>query len=533
MLAVACPLIACLVACQPSSDSANQSKARAKDVYSVQLTDMPVQRLFSATVTAKDAVKVHSQVTGIVSKLMYQQGQWVKVGDPLYQLETKPFLTNINQSKSALQQAQASLRSAKRASQQAKAMLATDKRVLKQAKADLERYQLLIADNAVSEQAYQQAVSHVQIAQSSVGRSRALIAQTRADIKAKKAQLKYATQLLKQNKQALQQTLIKAPVAGMIIDSNIQQGDKITAESDSYITIGQLSPIFVDIALSTEEWLGLQANTDFANTKLVDDKSIDNPVVIKDQQIKLVLNNGKVYAQSGKLIAQETVVKKSGITDFNASRHQNKQQNKNQQNTDKVITNITSNPTNPIILRALFANKDKKLLPNMQVQALIDIPTVKPKVKADSTTQSADTQTTQVALLPVEAIHALPILLSNSSDHHPIADDLISKQATTDNSNNIQKTTSPEHTVAKDNAKSNTQNSAKNNAKHMTTVQPFMASQPVNYKYFVYLHNDDKQIVRQFVTIDGLSANNQVIVTNGLNQGDQVLLQPPVYNADL
>ncbi len=494
-----------LTACQPSTDNTQQNQENTAKtanktndkILTVTLTNMPNKRLFSAMVTAKDSVEVHSQLEGMVDKVMFKQGDWLKKGEPLYQLNQQPYRLAIKQSKSAVRQAKASLRSARNAYKQAKAMLATDRHVLKQAKADLERYQLLISDNAVSEQAYQQAVSNVRIAKSSVRRSKALVAQSLADINTAKASIQHNNNILYKDKQALKQTLITAPISGKVIDSTIKQGTKITAESNPQVTIAQLNPIFVDIPLTATEWQMLQPYLQQSASKQlqqapektaeIQQTEIQQTKNTQQVNVELLLAEGERYPQLGDFILQETKVKTS--------------------NNSSISPVSSTSPISPInnriIVRALFNNDKELLLPNMPVTALVELPAINSQsINSESTkTESTKTESTktesskpqQVALLPIETIHYLPIhpanITTNTKDHNK-----------------------PKDSTDKDNA-------------------PIPSlSMDSHSNYFVYLLNDNNQPIRKFIKINGLTQNNQVIVTQGLKQDDKVMLQPPIQS---
>jgi multidrug efflux system membrane fusion protein len=83
------------------------------------------------TVTPVYTASIFSQVTGVVSGVNYQEGQFVKKGDRLTDIDDRQYVANLLQAQGALER---------------------DENVLAQAKMDLARYQAAWARNAVAKQ---------------------------------------------------------------------------------------------------------------------------------------------------------------------------------------------------------------------------------------------------------------------------------------------------------------------------------------------------------------------------------------------
>jgi membrane fusion protein, multidrug efflux system len=83
------------------------------------------------TVTPLHTVSINAQVTGTITAVNYREGQIVRQGDPLVDIDSRPFQAQL---------------------QQVEGVLERDQNVLAQAKMDLERYKLAWAKNAISKQ---------------------------------------------------------------------------------------------------------------------------------------------------------------------------------------------------------------------------------------------------------------------------------------------------------------------------------------------------------------------------------------------
>jgi multidrug efflux system membrane fusion protein len=83
------------------------------------------------TVTPLHTVSINAQVTGVITAVLYREGQTVKQGDPLIEIDPRPIQAQL---------------------EQAQGVLDRDKNLLSQAKMDLERYRLAWSKNAIQRQ---------------------------------------------------------------------------------------------------------------------------------------------------------------------------------------------------------------------------------------------------------------------------------------------------------------------------------------------------------------------------------------------
>ena len=83
------------------------------------------------TVTPTYTVTLYSQITGRVMNVYYREGQMVQAGDPLVDIDPRPYEANLSQAEGSLQH---------------------DEGVLAQARMDLQRYQLAWDRNAIAKQ---------------------------------------------------------------------------------------------------------------------------------------------------------------------------------------------------------------------------------------------------------------------------------------------------------------------------------------------------------------------------------------------
>src|ERR1700760_2514297 len=156
------------------------------------------------TVTSLATVTIRSQISGYLQKLDFTEGNEVKKGDLLAEIDPRPYEAALAQ---------------------AKGQLARDEATLKGAQVDLTRYQGLSAQNAVPRQTLDTQV--------------ALVAQDQGTVEADKASVKSA-------EVNLAYCRIVSPLDGRVGLRQVDQGNYVTpGDTNGIVVITQLQPISV------------------------------------------------------------------------------------------------------------------------------------------------------------------------------------------------------------------------------------------------------------------------------------------------
>jgi multidrug efflux system membrane fusion protein len=175
-------------------------------------SDLPVHIDTIGTVTSLYTVSVTSQVNGVIMVVHYQEGQVVKKGTPLVEIDPRPFAAAL---------------------QQAEGTLARDLQLLAEQRQDLERYRAAWAANAVARQILENQEHLVRQTEGTVVADRGAVATARIQ---------------------LQYSHITAPIDGRVGLRLVDPGNLVTAQGTTpLVVITQLKPISVVFPVSEDD----------------------------------------------------------------------------------------------------------------------------------------------------------------------------------------------------------------------------------------------------------------------------------------
>jgi len=280
-LILAVAIAAALAACSKNEApaGARQMPPATVEVITAGAADNALTQELPGRITAYRTAEVRARVEGIIEKRLFAEGGQVAAGQSLFKIDSRTLEADLASAKAALAKSQAN---AQIASQTAT------------------RYRQLIATQGVSKQELDQAEATLKQAEADVAANEAAV--TRSQLN-----LTYASVL--------------APISGRIGRSLVTEGALVGKGDATHLaTIEQLDPIYVTFTQSGTDLLKLRQQ--MKSGKL---KAANLPV-------QLVLADGSVYPQAGKLSFAEQTVDAS---------------------------------TGTVTLRAEFRNPDQLLLPGM------------------------------------------------------------------------------------------------------------------------------------------------------------------------
>ncbi|AXF74938.1 efflux RND transporter periplasmic adaptor subunit [Erwinia tracheiphila] len=271
-----------------STQQAGQQQAPEVGVVTLKTAPLTVTTDLPGRTSSFRIAEVRPQVSGIILKRNFVEGSDIKAGESLYQIEPATYQAAYDSAKGDLAQAQANAEIAA---------------------LTVKRYKPLLGTKYISQQDYDTAV--------------ATASQTAAAVEVAKASVETA-------RINLTFTKVTSPINGRIGRSSVTEGALVqNAQTTALATVQQLDPIYVDVTQSSEDYTRLRAELRSGKLQQTGGKA----------QVKLLLQNGSEYSQTGTLEFSDVTV-------------------------DETTGSIT--------LRAVFPNPGHTLLPGMFVRARLN-----------------------------------------------------------------------------------------------------------------------------------------------------------------
>lgn len=203
--AVSTGLAALSLAC--AKDRAPTAPSVPVTVATAGIQSVPFELVTVGTVEPIQTVMIQPQVSGQLLRVNFQEGDEVRRGQVLFQVDARPF-------QAALQQAQA--------------ILQRDQARADNAKQELDRSASLASQQYITTQEYDQARANAGAAQATLAADEAAVEQAQLN-------LQYAT--------------IRAPIAGRTGSLMVREGNLVRQNETSLVTLNQIRPILVRFAV--------------------------------------------------------------------------------------------------------------------------------------------------------------------------------------------------------------------------------------------------------------------------------------------
>jgi membrane fusion protein, multidrug efflux system len=253
ILAPALLAVALLAACGKDSAPAAAPQPVPVHVVKVEPRSVPVRFTIPGQIEGSKQVEVRARVSGILQKQFYNEGDAVRQGAPLFEIDRAPFEVALAQAKGQLAQATAQADQSRR---------------------EEARLKPLVAERAVSRKEYDDAMSARQSAEASLQQGMAAVQQAELN---------------------LSYTAVNAPVAGISGRAEHSVGTLITTDAAGSLltTINQLTPIWVRFSLAESDLAKIPGRRVARGTPL---------------EVQLVLGDGSPYPGKGRLNFAATAI---------------------------------------------------------------------------------------------------------------------------------------------------------------------------------------------------------------------------------
>jgi membrane fusion protein (multidrug efflux system) len=201
-------IIAGYAGCKENAGSAPPSQQIPKvEVVTAVTTTVPDEPEFIGQAEASRPIEIRSQVTGLIKAVLYQEGRRVKAGDKLYQIDAVPFEAAYQSAKARISEAEA--------------------RVV-QARQNLARVKPLLAEQAVSQKDVDDAIAEDLAAKAALQGAKADFIKAKFDF---------------------DNTVITAPIDGLIERSRYYEGRLVSSQTDLLTMIHQINPMYVVVSV--------------------------------------------------------------------------------------------------------------------------------------------------------------------------------------------------------------------------------------------------------------------------------------------
>jgi len=199
--------------------------------------DMPVQIKAVGSVEALSSVMVKPQISGLLEKVQFQEGQTVKKGELLFTIDPRPFQAELAK---------------------AEANLTKDIAQAKTARGLTERYENLVKKDYVTQEQYDQVRTNAEAFEASVDADRAAVQNA-------KLQLNYCT--------------IRSPIDGRTGNLKVHAGNVVKVNDTEMVEINQTDPVYVTFAVPEENLADIRKHNAEGKLKVIaSDKSGADPV---------------------------------------------------------------------------------------------------------------------------------------------------------------------------------------------------------------------------------------------------------------
>lgn len=195
-----------------------QQKSVPVTVGTVSKKDFPVQVRAIGTVEAFSTVTIKTLVAGQITKVAFREGQDVKRGDLLFEIDPVPFQVAL---------------------QVAEATLAKDVALKENAEKEAKRYALLVEKDLIPRQQYDQVIAN--------------LGALEATVKADAAQVE-------QSRVKLGYCFLRSPIDGRTGDLSANRGNIVKENDTKLLVINQITPIYVTFSVPEQRLAEIRRN---------------------------------------------------------------------------------------------------------------------------------------------------------------------------------------------------------------------------------------------------------------------------------
>jgi RND family efflux transporter MFP subunit len=248
---------------RPKGPAGTPSAPTEVEVVQVHQQDVPIYGEWIGTLDGFSNADVRAQVTGYLLRQGYQEGNFVRKGQLLFEIDPRPFQAAVDQAEGQLAQA--------------KAMLANAQAVQGRTELDVNRYTPLAKEQAASQQDLDNAVQNNLAAKATVETAKAQIKTYEASVENARINVEF--------------TRLVAPIDGIAGQAQLQVGALVNPSSGAVTSVSTVDPIKVFFTVSEPQYLDWRRRFPTETTRLAADKAL---------RLQLILADGSTYENEGR-----------------------------------------------------------------------------------------------------------------------------------------------------------------------------------------------------------------------------------------
>jgi len=285
-------------------------------VASVVERDVPISAEWVGTLIGYVDAQIRARVSGHLFSLNYKEGSLVKRGDLLFQVDSRPYQTaleqasaklrlaesNVVQAKAQVSASQAQVEQARASVAQGEANVTKAEATQKQSELDVGRYTPAAVRGSVSQQELDNAVqtnlanvasvaaarATLQNSHASVSNAEASLEKARANVETQQAEVAAARAAVAEAQLNLGYTRVISPIDGIAGFRNANIGDLVGPNGSTLTTVSQVDPIYAEFPISEQ-----LAYAVFRRWH-------EDPKSARTLPLELILADGSVYPRPGR-----------------------------------------------------------------------------------------------------------------------------------------------------------------------------------------------------------------------------------------
>src|ERR1700722_989840 len=258
---LACALALCLGACAKKDPPAFERPPSPVTVSPAVALDVPLYLDEVGHTVSRELVSVQPQVSGKITQILFTDGADLKKGAPLFTIDPRPFQAQLDA---------------------AQANLAQSKAALDYARIEFDRVKDLVESRAIARQDYDTRKNAVDVGEAQVKQNEAALDSARLN---------------------LDYTSIRSPIDGRAGHRLVDNGNVVTANTTTLLTIERMDPIYADFTVTESNFSEVQRNeakrTLRVEVRLPDDQ--------KPEIGQLTFLDNSVQGSSGTVMLRATV----------------------------------------------------------------------------------------------------------------------------------------------------------------------------------------------------------------------------------